>query len=487
MNAQKPDLSGSTHIALWIWLFATAYFTLNALSLGLVSSTADIDQAQQLILSQDLSLGYGAQPPLYSWLVHLLFAITGPDRTVLLAIKVGLLSALVMGFLKLGRELEFGSRQQILAVMGLALIPQILWEAQRDLTHTVLATVLSTWTLWAVIRLRRNASWVSYVLLGLFVGLGLLSKYNYVFFILGLLVAAFSTDGFRQTLRSPRVFVSFAIVAFIALPHFIWVLSHASQVLASSHKFKIQTSASFGGVFALASSCLAFLGVLLLTYGLSWRRGDGTQSVTGPDRDFLTRLLVAILLILLVFIVASGTSNIKNRWLQPLLFFVPLLLVMRGISRQRVFIGIGLAMMLITALFLPGRTLFASSTGKTARPNLPYFQIGESLREKAGVPDVILSPNELLAGNLRLVFPDTRIEVVQSNSELRGKLDFYTKQKILFITDNGGKGSEAGLWDQYLEALQNKAPSVLGLPLLHVPAMEHRVYWISINGDERET
>ncbi len=62
-----------------IWLLASLYFALNALTQGWVSPTADLDQAQQLVLSQNWNLGYGTQPPLYTWLVNILFAITGPS------------------------------------------------------------------------------------------------------------------------------------------------------------------------------------------------------------------------------------------------------------------------------------------------------------------------------------------------------------------------------------------------------------------------
>jgi len=480
MNLRPSALPEPNSVDLWIWLSATAYCVLNALTLGLVSSTADLDQAQQLVLSQDLSLGYGAQPPLYTWLVNLLFSMTGPHRSVLLALKAALLSALVLGFVKIGRELEFDSRQQILAVMGIALVPSIIWESQRDLTHSVLATVISTWTLWSLFRLHRNASWGNYTMFGLLVGLGLLSKYNYGVFVLALLAAAFVTPGFRERLLSSNMLVSLAIIVLVFLPHLLWIISHADQALASSHKFKIQDSASSEAIFAVVLAPLAFLGPLVMAYGLSWRRRATAHAVTGSGSKLLSRLLMILLALLLVLVVTSGASNIKSRWLQPLLFFVPILFVIWGIAKPRIFIGIGLAMMLATALLLPGRTLTASMTGIVARPNLPYMQIGEKLRDTTGIPDVIISPQELLAGNMRLVFPNTRTEVVRSKSELRDRLSFHRKENILFMTDNGGRGLKDEPWNQYREVFQENSSAKLDWPLLHAPAMTHRVHWLEI-------
>jgi 4-amino-4-deoxy-L-arabinose transferase-like glycosyltransferase len=487
MNFQERVLPGRSSGATWIWLAATAYFVFNALTLGLASPTADLDQAQQLVLSQDLSLGYGAQPPLYTWLVNLLFSITGPDRLVLLAFKALLLSALVLGVLKAGRELGFDARQQVLLVMGLALIPSLIWEAQRDLTHTVLATVISAWTLWSLFRLHRTGSWMSYLLFGLLAGLGLLSKYNFGVFLAALLLAAFSMPGFRQRLFSPRVLVSLALVGLITLPHFLWAMGHADQALASQHKFEIQERAFFAGIWAVVLASLAFLGPLLLAYGLSWRPGVAARIAGAPDSGgaFLLRLLLVLLALLPILVIASGTTHVKDRWLQPLLFFVPMLLVMRGIAKPRVFMGIGVLMMLVTALLLPGRTLWASWTGAAKRPHLPYVQMGAALRTTAGVPDVIISPQELLAGNMRLVFPDARIEVVESKMALRDRLRHYAKRNVLFITDNGGLAGKAGYSNPYPDVFKGNALSGLDWPLLYVPAMKHRVYWAAIKSDSR--
>jgi Sec-independent protein secretion pathway component TatC len=58
-------LSRSSHL-LSLWGIVFVYFLFNALTQFCVSKTAELDQAEQLILSQTFQLGYGAQPPLYT-------------------------------------------------------------------------------------------------------------------------------------------------------------------------------------------------------------------------------------------------------------------------------------------------------------------------------------------------------------------------------------------------------------------------------------
>ena len=66
------------------------------------SPTAELDQAEQLILSQRLQWGYTNQPPLYTWLLWGIAQWTGPSLTVLLLFKVGLLLALAVSFVGVG-------------------------------------------------------------------------------------------------------------------------------------------------------------------------------------------------------------------------------------------------------------------------------------------------------------------------------------------------------------------------------------------------
>ena len=73
----RVEQNKSSHL-LYLWAFALAYFSLNALIQFGVSKTADLDQAEQLILSQTFQLGYSAQPPLYTYLASVLFSLTCP-------------------------------------------------------------------------------------------------------------------------------------------------------------------------------------------------------------------------------------------------------------------------------------------------------------------------------------------------------------------------------------------------------------------------
>ena len=65
-------------ILLKLWAGITIYLIGNSIIQTLISRTASFDDAEQLLLTQDWSLGYGDQPPLYTYLAKLIFIVTGP-------------------------------------------------------------------------------------------------------------------------------------------------------------------------------------------------------------------------------------------------------------------------------------------------------------------------------------------------------------------------------------------------------------------------
>src|SRR2546425_11911640 len=67
------------------------YFSLHLITRTLVSETVGIDEADQLVLGQKWSWGYGPQPPLYTWLLMLFIKFFGPSVFSLTLLREALL------------------------------------------------------------------------------------------------------------------------------------------------------------------------------------------------------------------------------------------------------------------------------------------------------------------------------------------------------------------------------------------------------------
>ncbi len=72
-------------------LAVAGYFLLCIILRVSVSSSLEIDEAEQAFLSQFLALGYGPQPPFYNWLQYGLAEVIGTSLATMTILKNGLL------------------------------------------------------------------------------------------------------------------------------------------------------------------------------------------------------------------------------------------------------------------------------------------------------------------------------------------------------------------------------------------------------------
>jgi 4-amino-4-deoxy-L-arabinose transferase-like glycosyltransferase len=412
MNTTPPP----SRTLLLLWGGVLLYFALNALTQLAVSGTADLDQAEQLLLSQSLQAGYGAQPPLYTYLVKALFAVTGAGLAPLLGLKAVMLSVFAATFIALGRQFGFTLHQHLLTLASLVFLPQLIWESQRDLTHSVLATTLAALTLLQVVRTRYRPALGNFLLLGALAGLGLISKYNYVLFLAALTLATLAVPQYRAQLSVGRVLAVALIALCIAAPHLNWVAANLELATSGAQKMQAGSGNPLSGLGRAAFAALAFLSPLWLFSALLLSpaaRAAAATRLKSADGRYLLGLLLATLLTVAAFVIVTGAQHLKDRWYQPLLFHVPLLIALLACPTptrgNRAYLGLGLGFALLVAAALPARTLFAERLGIANRPNLPYAALLGTLATTTPAPTLILAENHLLGGNARPLFPAARI------------------------------------------------------------------------------
>jgi lipopolysaccharide core galacturonosyltransferase RgtB len=389
----------------------------------LVLKNASTDAAEQLLWTQTLQAGYGIQPPLYTWLQRLVFAVTGVNFPALVFTKELLLGLTgVMMFLA-ARRISRDETIAGLAVISFLLLPQFAYESQRDLSHSVLATMLAAATLWVVVRLVEEPRTWTYLLFGLVAALGLLAKYSYGFLLAGVLFAALSLPRFRVAFTDRRMGLTLVVFLAALTPHVAWLLSGLTPEMTTQASAKLNLgretlslARSAGSLLTLLKVTLAFVAPLGLVYGIAFfvRNRPATVEATAfPEAEqFLGRVLFVELALVAVLGAAGGVLGFKGRWMQPLLFFVPLYLLLRLRSRihrrsvRRLLVVAGVcATASLTAL--GGRVLFADLFKEYTRFNTPFDALAGEIRARGFARGVILTDHHWTAGNLRLRFPES--------------------------------------------------------------------------------
>lgn len=399
-----------------------AFFGLHVLIRLMTSRTAGLDESEQLVFAQKWALGYGPQPPLYTWIQILIFKVCGPSILGLSLLKNALLFGCYACTYGVGRIVTRSHSGGLISALGLLFIPQISWESHRELTHSVLAMAVSSATVLTFLKLHERRARRLYLLLGALFGMGMLSNYNYGILLAGLLLAAVCLRDFRPIVLSRWMLVSAAIGVLLLAPHLQWVVQQLPVVLSTSHKLRIRAEGSepavaFRAVGNLAGAWLSHIVAVMVIFAALC----GKQVARFP-REILRRPQIRLLLLLLsiallgvaVVMVATRATTFKGRWLQPLFFCVSILcaaVVERRMTRGALLrlMSAALVVAVCVMVLLPGRVWFAEKIGRDSGLNAPYAALAQRMQPELERADLIAADSLALGGNLRILMPDKRV------------------------------------------------------------------------------
>nr|WP_249222878.1 glycosyltransferase family 39 protein [Noviherbaspirillum sp. L7-7A] len=385
-----------------------------------LSDSLDLDEAEQAFEFQQLRMGYGTQPPLYNWLQWLLFSTFGLNLFALALLKSLCLFGIYFFMFLTARPLV-GSMGAMAVSASMLLLPQIGWEAQRDLTHSALLTTIASMSLYAYFALLRQPTLARYALFGLLVGLGMQTKYNFVIFTMGLMFASLVVQPHRAFVWNRKIVVSIAVAVLCLLPHGLWVMQHFDTAAGGTiEQMKDESTADFllnvlAGMRSLLMATVSFITPIWLIYLLACRPFFGKVDRTvrwRPSTEALFFLcLYAGYLGSIVIIVLSGeVTRVKDRWMQPMLFSAPLLffLLLPGLAQPAVFRRIMKVTAFVAACFLialPLRVYLGPSYERYVRAHHPYPALANELARRHPQVHEVVATDKLLAGNLHFQRP----------------------------------------------------------------------------------
>ncbi|WP_151639380.1 ArnT family glycosyltransferase [Noviherbaspirillum aerium] len=435
-----------------------AYFLLHLLIRINVSDFLDLDEAEAVIASRELRAGYGSQPPLYNWLQWLMFQLFGLNLFALSALKNLLLFATYLSMFGLAKPL-IGTRGAMTASASLLLFPQIGWESQRDLTHSVLLTTLACATLWCYFALLRKPVAAYYALFGLLIGLGLQAKYNFAVFLAGLMSASLLVKEHRQTLWNRRTGISAAIAFMTLLPHGLWLLNNLGSAVSGTLDKMAEGTQQAGfvrnvatGMASMVTATFSFVALAAMIYGLAGR--DQWKPVEFRWRDPHARFFIALyagfFLVLTCVLLSSEVGKFKDRWLQPLLFSLPLACFLwwpalaQGAVYRRILAAVAVVAMMIL-LGIPLRAYLGPAFNRNVQSLHPYSELAEKLaRRFPNVP--IITDEKLIAGNLYFQRPALRTLLSEDLLKRPGTLP----EEALIVTYGSDGNAESDLLERFL-------------------------------------
>ena len=146
---------------------------------------------------------------------------------------------LFLSYLLFGLTAHAIIRDRVLAViatLGLITFPHISYEAQRDLYPHGRAPVCSLHVRFFFVRALQRPTVVNYAMAGVSIGIGILSKYNFVVLPLAAAIALLPDRQLRRRLFDWRALLMVAVGAAIVTPHALWFLDHVGTATAETSR-----------------------------------------------------------------------------------------------------------------------------------------------------------------------------------------------------------------------------------------------------------
>lgn len=406
------------------------YFLVNIGVRLVLPHALELDEGEQAYLSQWLLAGYGTQPPIYNWLQYLAVHLFGMSMPTLSGLKNLLLFGAYGFYFLAARQVLKDKRLAVVAVLGLLTIPQVSFEAQRDLSHTVAAIFGSSLFLFALFRLLSVPTLASFLLFGLATGIGGMTKYNFVLLPLCAMLAVLMESRFRDRVLDWRILLSGLVALLVVAPHAVWLLDNFEA--ASSRSVDKLISADAGtlaaisrGLRSLLLSSTGFMALTAAVFAISLREKLSTVMRADDDWSRLAgRILAFVMAVLLGMVLFGGVDDVRDRWLTPLLLILPLYLTLKidaagidiSMPLKRLWVTAA-AIMVIVPLILFGRVAIDPFTRNYGYVNIPFDKLAKQIEPELASdgseprPVLIIAADGHLAGNMRFNLPDTTVVV----------------------------------------------------------------------------
>jgi 4-amino-4-deoxy-L-arabinose transferase-like glycosyltransferase len=311
------------------------------------------DEAQYWSWSLTPAFGYFSKPPMIAWIIGGSTAICG-DGEACIRIGAPLLHAATTLVVFFAARALYDETVGLWAAIGYALMPGTSFSS---LLITTDVPLLFFWALalLGLAELRRGAETKWALLLGASIGLGLLSKYAMLYFVLGLGLASLPTPQGRALLFGRAGLIAALAAIAVFAPNVVWNALNSFATVEHTASNANWSAANFVNVIGALNFLGAQIGIAgpiaagILIWGLArnWR---------GPSYDHPDVLLLALSLpIFAVVTLQAFVSRANANWAAPAFIAVIVLVAAWAVRNRRtrllkVNAGLNFALAVVLAL-----------------------------------------------------------------------------------------------------------------------------------------
>ena len=229
--------------------------------------------------------------------------------------------------------------------------------------------------------------------------------FNYWLFFGCFILSALSLPAERPKILSPTFAVSLLLALVLVSPYYAWLYTHSAIGLNSAYKLAPTHMSGWHGLVKFTLAVLLFIGPVTLLVRIFFKLAPQAS------QDLLFRYHCVCLPVILTAIVVYGVKDFQARWLIPVLFAYPILLMARvsletGWQRaaRRYLVLAGLTFLTMLALLA-----WRSHSPRFQERQATIFQAMAQLQPLCAMPSVLISASYWLLGNLKMRYPAAKL------------------------------------------------------------------------------
>lgn len=402
------------------------YALIHATTRLFASGNLGEDDVLDTLLIQQLLPGYSVERgPLYDWLLWAIQQLLGTGLQGFLLLKYSLLVAMAGALYCITRRLTGSPLWAFISVESMATVYQIFWRFHEGFTHRVGAMALVALTLLAAFRLVDYRRTRDALLLGVLIGLGLLSEHIYAYFLISLGLSALPQANLRQRLTGRQLAVLVLPILAIVFPYANWLSATPERWIAFTgglipHRDAPSVIASLRDALTFPIFVLSpYILIVVATFPRLFVRNNATDHAE-PSRYDLKRWLGTLLVVELSgHLIGNGILFSQSDY--PVHSILPMLVIaipwltaaayatQPSELRTRVFMLILLAFTATAYGVRSGNLFVYEPFCSRCRWGTPYVDLAEQLRAVEPSPGSFVTDDLHTAGNLRRFFPSTPV------------------------------------------------------------------------------
>lgn len=363
-----------------------------------------LDTIEALAWGSNLDWGFNKHPPLSALAVEIFYQIFGPqDWVYYLLSQLFVVTAFYFVF-KLSKEILNTEKHALLSVL---LLEGIFFYNFTTPEFNVNVCMLPFWAMtgyYAYKCLKDNLT-KDYIILGIVVALGFLSKYLFVYLLIGIKV--FYIFYIKKNNFKIKYFISGIVFLIILIPHLIWLTENNYITITYGLKRTGEIKSYLDHIILPLTFLGKQIGILVPFFILLFVLTNSLKSTYSfKDQNLLYLLCITILPIGLVFLTSIILgAKIRTMWMTPFYLFMGTLFVYLlqnqiNTNKLRVFNYIFVFLFFFSP-FLYGYISITQTDKRTDYKGKHIARTVESKLKKLGFPNTFqIIGDEWIAGNL---------------------------------------------------------------------------------------